>query len=50
MFCIENLYLQCSHTNGVFQKMFYPEIWAKMFSANQIAGLFRTIISPEQIN
>ena len=26
--------------NPVFGKIFVPEIWAKMFSANQIAGYF----------
>ena len=30
----------CSCTNPIFAKMFVPEIWAKMFSANQIAGFF----------
>ena len=35
----ENLfYLPCSCTNPIFRKIFVPEIWAKMFSANQIAG------------
>ena len=37
----ENLYyLLCSCTNPIFGKIFVPEIWAKMFSANQIAGFF----------
>ena len=37
----ENLYyLLCSCTNPIFEKIFVPEIWAKMFSAIQIAGLF----------
>ena len=37
----ENLYyLLCSCTNPIFMKIFIPEIWAKMFSANQIAGFF----------
>ena len=30
----------CSCTNPIFGKVFVPEIWAKMFSANQIAGFF----------
>ena len=35
----ENLYyLLCSCTNPILGKI--PEIWAKMFSANQIAGFF----------
>ena len=33
-------YLLCSCTNPIIEKIFVPEIWAKMFSANQIAGLF----------
>ena len=37
----ENLYnLLCSCTNLIFGKIVIPEIWAKMFSANQIAGFF----------
>ena len=30
----------CSCTNPIFEKIFVPEIWAKMSSANQIAGFF----------
>ena len=33
-------YLLCSCTNLIFEKVFILEIWAKMFSANQIAGFF----------
>ena len=33
-------YLLCSCTNPIFGTIFVPEIWAKMFSANQIAGYF----------
>ena len=41
LFCNENLYyLLCSCTNPIFGKLFVPEIWDKMFSANQIAGFF----------
>ena len=37
----ENLYyLLCSCTNPIYGKIFVPEIWAKMFLANQIAGFF----------
>ena len=39
LFCIENIYyFLCSYTNPVFKKNFIPEIQAKMFLANQIAG------------
>ena len=34
------IYLLCSCTNLVFGKIFVPEIWATMLSANQIAGFF----------
>ena len=41
LFYNENLhYLLCSCTNPIFGKIFVPEIWTKMFSANQIAGFF----------
>ena len=41
LFYNENLYiLLCCCTNPIFGKIFVPEIWAKMFSANQIAGFF----------
>ena len=30
----------CSCLNAIFGKIFVPEIWAKMFSANWIAGFF----------
>ena len=37
----ENVYyLLCSWTNPIFGKILVPEIWAKMFSANQIAEFF----------
>ena len=40
----ENLYyLLCSCTNSIFGKIFVPEIWAKMFSASQIAGFFNQL-------
>ena len=34
------VFLRCSCTNSIFDKIFVPEIWAKMFSVNQIAGFF----------
>ena len=38
LICNENLYyLLCSCTNPIFGKMFVPEIWVKIISANQIA-------------
>ena len=37
---IMNIYICCSCTNSIFGKIFVPEIWAKMFSANQIAEYF----------
>ena len=33
-------YLLCSYTNLIFRKIFVPEIWVKMFSANKIAEFF----------
>ena len=30
----------CSCTKPIFGNIFVPEIWAKMFSANEIAGFF----------
>ena len=30
----------CCWTNLIFWKIFVPDIWAKMFSASQIAGFF----------
>ena len=36
----ELYYLLRSCTNSIFGKIFVPEIWAKMFSANQIAEFF----------
>ena len=37
----ENLYyLLRSCTNPILGKIFVPEIWAKVFSANQITGFF----------
>ena len=45
----ENLYyLLCSCTNPIFGKIFVPEIWAKMFSANQTAGFFNHISRTNQ--
>ena len=41
LFYSENRYfLLCSCTSPMFAKIFVPEIWARMFSANQIAGYF----------
>ena len=41
LFCNENMqYLLCSCANPIFGKIFVPEIWTKIFSANQIAGFF----------
>ena len=41
MFYNGNLYyLLCSSTNPIFGKILVPEIWAKRFPANQIAGFF----------
>ena len=40
LFYNQNLYFLCSCTNPIFEKTFVPEIWTKMFSANQIAGFF----------
>ena len=37
------IYINCSvpySTNPIFRKNFVPEIWAKMFSANEIAVFF----------
>ena len=42
-------YLLCICTNSIVKKIFVPEIWAKIFSANQIA-LQKSTISSEQIN
>ena len=43
--------LFCSFTNPIFGKIFVPKICAKMFSANQIGGLFdQPFIFPEQIS
>ena len=37
----ENLYyLLCYCTSPIFGKIFVPEIWAKIFLANQTAGFF----------
>ena len=37
----ENLYYcLCSCLNPIFTKIFVPEIWVKVFSANQIAGFY----------
>ena len=33
-------YLLCSCKNPIFGKILVPEIWAKMLSANEIAGFF----------
>ena len=40
LFYNENLYLLCSWTNPIFGKVFVPEIWAKIFSANLIPKFF----------
>ena len=40
---IMKTYWLCSHTNLIFGKMFVPDICSKMFSANQIAGLFNQL-------
>ena len=41
MFYNENLHCYlCSCANPIFGKNFVPEIWAKMFSANEISGFF----------
>ena len=46
----ENLYyLLCFYTSPIFGKIFVLEIWAKMFSVNQIAGFFNQPY-PEQIS
>ena len=39
-FLLNLIYDLCSCTNPMFGKIFLPEIWVKMFSANQIAGFF----------
>ena len=36
-------YLLCSCANPIFGKSLVLEIWAKMFSANQIAGFFNQL-------
>ena len=48
----ENLYYSlCSCINPIFGKMLVPEIWAKMFSANQIAEfLNQTYLKTNQWN
>ena len=48
----ENLYYSlCSCINPIFGKMLVPEIWAKMFSANQIAEFFnQTYLKTNQWN
>ena len=41
LFFNENLYcLLCSSTDPIFEKIFVPEMWAKIISANQISGFF----------
>ena len=35
----------CSWTNSIFEKVFVPEIWAKLFAANQITGFLNQPIS-----
>ena len=52
MFYNKNVYyLLCFFTNPVFGKIVVPEIWAKMFSANKIAGfLIRHISRTNQWN
>ena len=45
----ENLYyLLCSCSSLIFGKKIFPEIWAKMFSANQIAGFFNQPYLPNK--
>ena len=42
LFYNDNLYyLLCSCTNPIFGKILLPEIWSQMFSANQIAEIFK---------
>ena len=36
-------YLLCSWANPIFGKSLVLQIWAKMFSANQIAGFFNQL-------
>ena len=44
MFYNKNIYcLLCSCANPIFGKSLVLEIWAKMFSANQIAGFFNQL-------
>ena len=44
LFYNENLYyLLCSCTNPIFGEILVPEIWSKMFSANQIAGFLNQL-------
>ena len=38
-------YVLCSCKNPVFEKIFIPEMWVKIFSVNQIAGFFINHIS-----
>ena len=46
MFYNENIYhLLCSSKNPVFRKIFVPEIWAKIFSGNQIPDFLINHIS-----
>ena len=41
LFCNEIVYYLLSFcTNPIFAKIFVPEMWAKMFSANRIAWFF----------
>ena len=40
MFYEKLFQLLCSCTNPMFEKILVPEIWALMFSANQITGFF----------
>ena len=38
------------HKSYIFGQIFVPKIWAKMFSANQIAGFFNHICRRDQWN
>ena len=42
IYSIMKMYIICCYscTNHIFRKIFVPQIWAKMFSANQIVGFF----------
>ena len=51
LFYNENLcYLLCFCTNPIFGKISVTEIQTKMFSANETASIFKSTISPEQMD